>query len=35
MGGVLQKPDEGDLHVRFYEGAHSTLGAITSTRGVL
>ncbi len=34
-GEVLQKPDEGNLHVRFCEGAHSNLGAITSKKGAL
>ena len=32
---VLQKPDEGNLQVRFCEGAHSNLGAITPERGML
>jgi len=32
---VLQKPDEGNPQVRFCEGAHSNLGAITPERGAL
>ncbi|MEA1894505.1 MAG: SNF2-related protein [Euryarchaeota archaeon] len=32
---MLQKPDEGNLQVRFCEGAHSNLGAITPERGAL
>ena len=34
VGDVLQKPDEGNLQVRFCEGAHSNLGAITSKKKV-
>lgn len=31
-GGSSEEPDEGNLHVRFCEGAHSNLGAITPTK---
>nr|QNO50270.1 hypothetical protein AHGKLJGF_00005 [Methanosarcinales archaeon ANME-2c ERB4] len=34
-GGSSEEPDEGNLHVRFCEGAHSNLGAITSKKGAL
>ena len=34
-GGSSEEPDEGNLHVRFCEGAHSNLGAITPERGAL
>jgi hypothetical protein len=34
-GGSSEEPDEGNLHVRFCEGTHSNLGAITPTRGAL
>ncbi len=34
-GCASEEPDEGNLHVRFCEGAHSNLGAITSTKGAL
>ena len=32
---VLQKPDEGNLHVRFCEGDHSNSGLLPLTRGAL
>ena len=35
QNGALTQPDEGNLQVRFYEEAHSNLGAITSKRGAL
>ena len=31
-GGSSEEPDEGNLHVRFCEGAHSNLGAITPNK---
>jgi hypothetical protein len=31
-GGSFEEPDEGNLQVRFCEGAHSNLGAITSKK---
>ena len=34
-GCTPEEPDEGKLQVRFCEGAHSNLGAITSKKGVL
>ena len=34
-GCTPEEPDEGKLHVRFCEGAHSSLGAITPSGGVL
>ena len=34
-GCAPEEPDEGKLHVRFCEGAHSSLGAITPLGGVL
>ena len=34
-GGSSEEPDEGNLHVRFCEGARSNLGAITPERGAL
>jgi len=33
-GGSSEEPDEGNLHVRFCEGAHSNLGAITPKQEV-
>ncbi|PXF59981.1 MAG: hypothetical protein C4B59_10155, partial [Candidatus Methanogaster sp.] len=34
-GCASEEPDEGNLQVRFCEGAHSNLGAITPERGAL
>jgi hypothetical protein len=34
-GCASEEPDEGNLQVRFCEGAHSNLGAITSSKGAL
>nr|QNO45845.1 hypothetical protein CLCIFPGF_00002 [Methanosarcinales archaeon ANME-2c ERB4] len=34
QGGSSEEPDEGNLHVRFCEGAHSNLGAITPKQEV-
>jgi hypothetical protein len=34
-GCASEEPDEGNLQVRFCEGAHSNLGAITSTKGAI
>ena len=35
MEGSSEEPDEGKPHVRFCEGAHSNLGAITPVGGAL